>query len=134
MRIVARRTIELVLTFVETSAPGQGCSLEADGCGVLRQDFPTARAVALTAQLHHLHPGSHGGINDRPVWKPHLDRAQVVSTGTVTLLAANSSVGHTWPGVIEDRSGTGDMAQETATDTVIVERPSQEFPGFGWTL
>ena len=26
------------------------------------------------------------------------------------------------------------MAKETATDTVIVERPSQEFPGFGWTL
>jgi hypothetical protein len=125
MRIVAGHTIELVLTFGETSAPGQGRSLESDGRRVLWHDFPTARAVALTAQLHHLHPGSHCGINDRPVWKPQVDRPKVVASGTVTLLAANSSVGRTGPGVIEDRSGTCDMAKETATDAVIVERPSQ---------
>src|ERR1017187_6549505 len=93
MRVVASHAVELVLTLQEASAPGQGSPRKANSRWVLGRGLPAERAVALGTQRYDPQARCHLGIDDRQVEKVGLDRQDVVFTWTVTLFAADPSVG-----------------------------------------
>src|SRR5262249_45658758 len=125
MWIVARHTVESVVTLGEAAAPRQGGALKANCRGIVARDDSPARAVALGAEFHSPYTGGQGRASDRQVRKSSLDRHEVVAARPVTPLAADPPVGRYRSRAFDYRSMVGDVAEQTPANAVFVQRPSE---------
>jgi hypothetical protein len=82
-------------------------------------------------QFDNSRTGHPRGIGNREIGKLGGNRHQVISTRTMTLFAADPSVGCSGSARRQDCLGVGDVTKEAAADGIVRQWPTQVFLDFG---